>query len=104
MTSLLVGCEIALYMANRLKAYIEFLYQLPTTLTRTNFETAVIELYTHILRFLAYAIRIYQTSTSYRALRAFWTNDDIVNFEKICNELGVRVENEVSNCDRTLSA
>ena len=71
MTSLLVGCEIALYTANRLKAYIEFLHQLPTTLTRSNFQTAVIELYTHILEFLARAIRIYQTSTSHHALRAF---------------------------------
>lgn len=104
MASLLVGCEIVLYIANRLKVYIEFLHQLPTTLTRTNFETAVTKLYAHVLRFLAYAIRIYQTSTSYRALRAFWTNDDIVNFEKTCNELGVRVEIEASNCDRTLSA
>ena len=103
MNSLLVGCEIALYMANRLRAYIEFLYQLPTTLTRTNLETAVIELYTHVLRFLACAIRIYKTSTPYRALRAFWTEGDIVDFEKLCNELGVRVEIEASNCDRTLA-
>ncbi|KAL8696376.1 MAG: hypothetical protein Q9201_007692 [Fulgogasparrea decipioides] len=104
MTSLLVGCEIALYMANRLKAYIEFLHQLPTTLTRTNFKTAVAELYAHILRFLARAIRIYQTSTFRRALRAFGTDGDIVDFEKTCNELGVRVEIEASNCDRTLDA
>lgn len=104
MTSLLVGCEIVLYMANRLKAYLEFLHQLPTTLTRTNFETAVTELYAHVLAFLASAIRIYQTSTSYRALRAFWTDNEIVNFEKACNDLGARVDIEASNCDRTLSA
>ncbi len=104
MTSLLVGCEIALYMANRLRAYIEFLRQLPTTLTRTNFETAVTELYAYVLGFLARAIRIYQTSTPYRALRAFWTKGDIIDFEKTCNELGVRVEIEASNCDRTLGA
>lgn len=104
MTSLLLGCEIALYMANRLKAYIEFLHQLPTTLTRTNFKTAVTELYALILGFLARAIRIYQTSISHRALRAFWTKGDIVNFEKTCNELGARVEIEASNCDRTLAA
>ncbi len=68
MTSLLVGCEIALYIANRLRAYIEFLRQLSTTLTRTNFKMAVTELYALILGFLAHAIRIYQTSTSHRAL------------------------------------
>ncbi|KAL8823663.1 MAG: hypothetical protein Q9191_005655 [Dirinaria sp. TL-2023a] len=104
MTSLLVGCETALYMANRLKAYFEFLHQLPMTLTRANFEMAVIELYARILGFLAHAIRIYQTSTSHRALRAFWTDSDIVEFEKACNELGARAEIEASNCDRTLDA
>jgi hypothetical protein len=104
MTSLLVGCEIALYMANRLKAYIEFLHQLPTSLTRRNFQMAVIELYAHILGFLARAIRICQTSISSCALRAFWTSGDIVDFEQTCNELGQRVEIEASNCDRTLGA
>ena len=104
MASLLVGCEVALYTANRLKAYIGFLHQLPTTLTRTNFQTAVTELYAHILGFLARAIRIYQTSTLHRTLRAFWTKGDVVDFEKTCNELGVRVEIEASNCDRTLGA
>ena len=91
-------------MANRLKAYIEFLHRLPMALTRTNLLVAVKELYAHILGFLARAIRIYQTPTSQRALRTFWTKDDIVDFEKTCNELGVRVEIEASNCDRTLSA
>ena len=104
MTSLLVGCEVALYMSNRLRAHIEFLHQLSTTLTRIKFQTAMIELYAHILEFLARAIRIYRTSTSRRALRAFWTTDDIVEFRKTCLELGDRVEIEASNCDRTLSA
>ena len=104
MTSLLAGCEIALYMANRLRVYIEFLYQVPTTLTRTNLESAVTELYAHVLGFLARAIRIYQTSTAHRALRAFWTEGDIVDFEKACNELGIRIHIEASNCDRTLGA
>ena len=27
-----------------------------------------------------------------------------MDFEKVCNELGVRVEIEASNCDRALSA
>lgn len=71
MTSLLVGCETALYMANRLKAYTNFLQGLPTTLTRTNFETHLTKLYAHIFRFLAQAIEIYQTSTFQRAFKAF---------------------------------
>lgn len=104
MTSLLVGCEAALYMTNRLKAYMEFLHRLPTTLTRTNFETAATELYACILQFLAQAIQIYQISTFKRVLQAFWEDSDVRNFESKCNELGMRVEIEASNFDRSLSA
>lgn len=104
MTSLLVECEIVLYMTNRLRAYIEFLRQLSTTLIRINFKTTVTELYAYVLEFLTRVIRIYQTFISYRALRVFWTKGDIIDFEKTCNELEVRVEIETSNCDRTLDA
>ncbi|KAL9577423.1 MAG: hypothetical protein Q9203_007467 [Teloschistes exilis] len=104
MASLLVGCEIALYMASRLRAYTDFLHRLPVTLTRTNLETAVTELYAHVFGFLARAIRIYQTSTFHRARHAFWTDSDVAGFEKVCKELGDRVDIEASNCDRTLSA
>ena len=104
MTSLLAGCEITLYMANRLRVYLDFLHQLPMALTRTNLESAIIKLYAHILRFLARAIRIYQTSTPYRAFRAFWTKGDIVDFEKASYELGDKIEIGAHSCDRTLSA
>jgi hypothetical protein len=104
MTSLLVGCETVLYMANRLKAYLDFLHGLPETLTRTYFETAVIKLYAHILQFLARAIQIYQTSTIQRVFTAFWKDGDVEDFEKECNQLGMNVEIEASNCDRTLNA
>src|SRR4051794_38061532 len=104
MTSLLVGCETVLYMANQLKAYMDFLHGLPATLTRTNFTTAVTELYSHILRFLARAIHIYQTPTFQRAFTAFWGESDVQEFEKVCDKLGTKVEIEASNCDRVLSA
>lgn len=91
-------------MANKLKVYIEFLHQLPMTLTRTNFETAGIKLYAHIFGLLARAIWNYQISTLYRTLRASWTKGKIVDFEKTCNEFGIKVEIEASNCDRTLDA
>jgi hypothetical protein len=83
-------------MTNRLKAYMEFLHRLPTTLTRTNFATAETELYACILQFLAQAIQI--------LLQAFLEDSDVRNFESKCNELGMRVEIEASNCDRSLAA
>jgi hypothetical protein len=104
MSSLLAGCETVLYMANRLKVYIDFLHSLPPTLPHNNFETVLTDLYSHILRFLARAIQIYQTSTLERVLTAVWKASDILDFEKECDELGRRAEIEASNCDRTLSA
>lgn len=53
MASLLLGCETVLYMTNRLKVYMDFLDTLPLTLTRTNFDDALVELCARILAFLA---------------------------------------------------
>lgn len=103
MTSLLVGCETVLYMANRLKAYMDFLHELPATLARTNLESAITKLYTYILQFLARAIQIYQTGSFQRALNAYWHDDDVQEFEQKCDKLGRNVESEASNCDRTLN-
>src|SRR5438105_2924110 len=103
MASLLVGCEIVLYISNRLKAYMDFLHGLPATLTRINFETAMIRLYARILRFLAQAIQIYQNSTLHRTFSALWKDTNIQEFEQDCNKLGLEVEIEASNCDRALS-
>jgi hypothetical protein len=100
MASLLVGCEIVLYMASRLKAYMDFLNGLPATLTRTNFETAIVRMYAHILQFLAQAIQIYQTSSLKRAIGAFWKDSDVQEFEQACYQIGNEVETDASNCDR----
>jgi hypothetical protein len=104
MTSLLVGCETVLYMANRLKAYMDFLHSLPATQTHNNFETALTDLYSHILQFLARAIQIYRTPMLKRTFTAVWKSSDIQDLERECDELGIRAEIEASSCDRTLSA
>ena len=104
MASLLVGCETVLYLANRLRAYMDFMATLPATLTRDNFEHAVAKMYSCILHFLAQAIQVYTKSTTQRALSALWQMSDVQDFESKCDRLGVRVEIEANNCDRTLSA
>jgi hypothetical protein len=104
MPSLLVGCETVLSMANRLQAYMVFLHGLPPTLTRTNFEAAMTKFYACILQFLAQAIQIYQTPTFTRALKAFWEESDVQDFEQKCHKLGQDLEIEASNCDRTMAA
>src|SRR5438876_2808850 len=104
MAALLVGLNTALYIMNRLKAYMDYLQDLPATRTRTNFENPLIELHAVILQFLARAIWIYQKNALTRAIYAFWKLEDVYNFENECIKIGARVEIEASNCDRTLSA
>ncbi|RMZ91481.1 hypothetical protein DV736_g1283, partial [Chaetothyriales sp. CBS 134916] len=101
MACLLVGCETALYMANRLTVYMEFLLRLPGTVSRTNFEGALTRLYACILRFLSQAIQVYKTPAVGRAFKAFWQDGEVQEFEKECDRLAIHVETEASNCDRT---
>ena len=103
MASLLVGCETALYMINRLKAYMDFFIRLPLSLPKTNFEAALTEMYASILTFLARAIEIYQQSTFRRAFTALWQASDLQDFERGIKVLADKVEVEASNCDRTLA-
>ncbi|OQV00791.1 WD domain-containing protein [Cladophialophora immunda] len=104
MASLLVGCETVLFMSSRLKAYMIFLSELPATLPRTNFETAIIRMYAHILQFLAQAIQIYQTSSFKRVLGVFWKDNNVQEFEQACYDIGNEVEIDASNCDRMLAS
>jgi hypothetical protein len=104
MAALLVGLKTALYMMNRLKAYMDYLRDLPLTSTRTNFETSLTELHALILQFLARAIQTYQNSALTRLFNAFWKPEEVRDFENECDKVGTRVEIEASNCDRTLSA
>src|SRR4051794_33840181 len=104
MAALLVGLETALYMMNRLTAYMGYLQGLPATRARTNFEASLIEFHTLILRFLASAIQIYQKGILARTFDAFWKPEDVCNFESDCDKVAARAEIEASNCDRTLGA
>ena len=104
MAALLTGLKTTLYMMNRLKAYWEYLRELPETQSRTNFETALTELHAIILQFLARAIQIYQKSSLSRGFDAFWKPDEVSNFDSECDKIAARAETEASNCDRTLSA
>ncbi|KAF7514051.1 hypothetical protein GJ744_004376 [Endocarpon pusillum] len=103
MAALLVGCETALYMTNRLKVYMSFLSSIPQGQSRSNLEEALIKMYACVLRFLAQAFQIYQQSTWKRNFLAFWNPSDVTEFENTCHTLGRKVEVEASNADRTMS-
>jgi NACHT domain len=103
--ALLMGVQTALYMINRLKAYLEFLAFLrdrPKTQPRANFETALIDFSGHTLQFLARAIQMYEKGGLSCAFAAFWKPEEIQNFESDCDKIAARVEIEASNCDRNL--
>jgi hypothetical protein len=102
MEALLRGLNTTLYMANRLKVYMDYLQKLPISQARTNFETALIELYACILQFLARAICIYQKSGLARAFDAFWKPEEVADFEHECLKIGSRAEAEASVADRDL--
>jgi hypothetical protein len=102
MAALFSGLETALYMTNRLKAYLEFFAGLPASLARTHFEKALVEFHLLLLQFLAKAIRTYQKGSAARAWDALWRKKDVADFDKDCNKIAHQVEIEASNCDRTL--
>jgi len=104
MAALLTGMSMAMCMANRLHVYVLYLQRLPPTLATENFESALIQVYTQDLRFLASALEIYQKSTATRMWQALWQPSTLNEFESLCDKLGSRAEIEASNCDREMSA
>src|SRR5271170_501804 len=103
MATLLVGLNTTLYMIKRLEAYMDYLRDLPAMETRTIFENSLIKFHAFILQFLAGAIQTYQKSALARTFEAFWKPKEVVDFESECDKIGMRVEIEASNCDRSLS-
>ena len=79
MAALLAGLKTSLYMINRLKAYMDYLRDLPVTQTRDNFETALTELHALILQFLARTIQSYQKSALTHGFGAFWKPEEVRN-------------------------
>jgi hypothetical protein len=101
MGALLLGLDRALYIIDRCKVY-EILYPRDPSVGKAgdNFESALTELYILILQFLSKAIHLYDKPTAARALDAFWDPNDIVDFEKRCQDLEARVDTEAENCER----
>jgi hypothetical protein len=91
-------------MMNRLDLYLNFLRDLSHLQSQTQFQESLAHFYALILEFLANAIRIYQKSTLTRAFAAFWTLEEVVEFEARCEKLANRVEIDAQNCDRHVMA
>ena len=104
MAALLTGMDLFMYMANRLHVYFDSFQRLPTTLATENFESALIKMYIHELRFIATAIETYRKSKAMRTWQALWQTSALEEFENQCDKLGSRAEIEASNCDRGILA
>jgi hypothetical protein len=52
------GTELVLYVGNRLKVYLDTYARLSPSLALDNFRKTLMNLYAHLLEFLAHAIRI----------------------------------------------
>ena len=102
MAALLTGMDLALCMANRLKVYMDYSEQLPSTLARSNFESVLVKMYTYTLRFIANAIQAYQKNVVTRSWEALWQTSELEDFETDSNKLGIQAEIEANNCDREL--
>jgi hypothetical protein len=105
-SALLLGLDKILYLINRCKIYEVLYMHRPQpnddgeALAFKNLTSALIELYTIILQFLAKANRTFEKSTTHRTLSAFLNPEDVANLEKKCNSSEKRVEIEVGNCER----
>lgn len=102
-TTLLSGIEVALYMITRLKAYHAFLRALPSSSSKSNFETSLTKFYAIILQFLAHVGKAHQQTQLTRTLGALWKVETIKAFERECDKLGTRADIEASICQRELS-
>lgn len=91
-------------MASLLNVYVQFWQDLPVAAAQKDLEESIVNVYVHILRFLAQALHTYESSTLRRNFTALWSINDAVDFKKTANDLAVKVEFDASNCNRTLDA
>jgi hypothetical protein len=58
-----------------------------------------VNLYVHILSFMAHAIRVQQKNSTLRLTQALWNSEDLIQFEKRCDILCARASEEARVCD-----
>ncbi|KAK5689931.1 hypothetical protein LTR17_026112 [Elasticomyces elasticus] len=96
---LIDGMEQSLFTSNRLKVYLDIYARLSISLASDNFRKALLDLYVHILRFLAHAIRIQRKGSASRVLQALWDSSDLMRFKERCDILCARAGEEARICD-----
>jgi hypothetical protein len=100
---LVTGTELALYVSNRLKVYLETFAGLSPSAARDNLRKSIVSLYAHILEFLARAICTQMKNRAARVTTALWNAGDLTEFEDKCDRLCVRASEEARICDSRAS-
>lgn len=88
-----------MYMSNRLKAYLAVFARLPPSLESRTFRQALVNLYVHILDFLAQAICTQKKNSVHKLGHAVWNTKLLAQFEDNCNILCARAAEEARICD-----
>ena len=116
--------DLTLELANRLEVYLEHFAGLPDATSSTtstasqtgtvvslssgtataNFRRAIVNLYAHLLKFVAAAIQTYKQNPVAMALQNLWRTSELIEFGSESDTLAQRAEFEASNCDRDLLA
>jgi hypothetical protein len=96
---LVTGIELALYVSNRLKVYLDICAHSSPSLATDNLRRSLVNLYVHILTFLAHAIRIQQKRRVMKVMQALWDSGALMQFEEECDKLCVRASEEARICD-----
>jgi hypothetical protein len=97
---LVTGMELSLYMSHRLEVYLNIYARVLPSLASANFRKALVDVYGHILRFLAKAIRRRGSASIAKAL---WGSDDLMQFEERCDVLCIRAAEEARLCASEIS-
>ncbi|GAB7334663.1 hypothetical protein MBLNU13_g06614t2 [Cladosporium sp. NU13] len=100
---LVTGIELALYVSNRLKVYLDTFAFLSPSAAKDNLRKSIVRLYAHVLEFLARAIRIQQKKCAARVITALWNLSDLTEFEVKCDTLCARASEEARICDSRAS-
>jgi hypothetical protein len=100
---LVTGIELALYVSNRLKVYLDICAHSSPSFATDNLRRSLVNLYVHILTFLAHAIRIQEKRRVMKAVQALWDSSVLMQFEEECDKLCVRASEEARICDSRAS-
>jgi hypothetical protein len=96
---LVTGTELALYVSNRLKVYLDTFAHLSLSPARDNLRKSLVALYAHVLGFLAQAIRVQKKRNPSRIIQGLWDLRDLTRFEEECDKLCARASEEARICD-----